>query len=122
MKGNLNLFSNRSLSLLGYFIASEIFIQILEGVNYLHKQIPPIIHGRLNANNILIKLDNRMDAIVKITDLGTVFLYSSEYQSQNRDKTPGSYIAPVNENTTLFNNRVDIYSLGIISQELFSSN
>ncbi len=44
LKNDSNLYSNEMLTELGYYIASEIFIQILNGVNYLHKQNKPIIH------------------------------------------------------------------------------
>jgi hypothetical protein len=33
-----HLKTNGTLTTVGYYIASQIFIEILEGVNYLHKQ------------------------------------------------------------------------------------
>jgi serine/threonine protein kinase len=39
-----HLKSNATLTPVGYYIANQIFIQILEGVNYLHTRNPPLIH------------------------------------------------------------------------------
>jgi hypothetical protein len=47
--------STKSLTTIGYYIASQIFIQILEGVSYLHKPNPPLIHRGLKPVNILLK-------------------------------------------------------------------
>jgi serine/threonine protein kinase len=44
-----------SLTTIGYYIASQIFIEILEGINHLHKQILPLIHRDLKPANILLK-------------------------------------------------------------------
>jgi serine/threonine protein kinase len=51
----INLKSNETLSTIGYYIASRIFIEILEGINYLHIQNPPLIHRDLKLTNILLK-------------------------------------------------------------------
>jgi serine/threonine protein kinase len=53
------------LSFTKYYISSEIFIDILEGVNYLHKQNPQIIHRDLCLDNILIKLKRIMKLLSK---------------------------------------------------------
>jgi serine/threonine protein kinase len=55
LRNNSILKSTESLTKIGYHIASQIFIQILESVNYLHKQNPPIIHRDLKPANILLK-------------------------------------------------------------------
>jgi hypothetical protein len=47
-----HLKTNGTLTTVGYYIASNIFLQILEGVNYLHEQNPPIIHRNLKPANI----------------------------------------------------------------------
>ena len=57
MKKDKNLYSNEMLTESGYDKANEIFIQILNGVNYLHKQNKPIIHRDLNPMNIMLKID-----------------------------------------------------------------
>jgi serine/threonine protein kinase len=39
-----HLKTNGTLTPVGYYIASQVFIQILEGINHLHKQNAPLIH------------------------------------------------------------------------------
>ncbi|HEY6438133.1 MAG TPA: hypothetical protein VIY47_16195, partial [Ignavibacteriaceae bacterium] len=39
-----HLKTNGMLTKVGYYIASNIFLQVLVGVNHLHKQNPPLIH------------------------------------------------------------------------------
>jgi serine/threonine protein kinase len=63
-----------SLSYLKYFTSSVIFLQILERVNYLHKQNPQIIHRDLCPDNILLKLETNDEIVVKIADFGLVTL------------------------------------------------
>jgi serine/threonine protein kinase len=41
---------------LKYYISSAIYIEILEGVNYLHKLNPQIIHRDLCPENILLRI------------------------------------------------------------------
>ena len=41
-----------------YFIRSEIFIEIIECLNYLHSCYPPIIHRDLKPLNVLINRRN----------------------------------------------------------------
>ena len=99
-----------------YFISTELLIELLEGVNYLHSLNPPIIHRDLKPQNILISLDN-CDRFLKICDFGISVLNDKTIVTTiNAAGTPG-YIAP-----ELFNGRydtkADIYSLGMIAYEL----
>jgi serine/threonine protein kinase len=54
-KKDSKLKTTESLTTIGYYIASQIFIQILEGVDHLHKHNPPIIHRNLKPANVLLK-------------------------------------------------------------------
>ncbi len=47
--------STESLTTIGYYIASQIFIQMLKGVNHLHKQNPSLIHRDLKPANVLLQ-------------------------------------------------------------------
>jgi serine/threonine protein kinase len=52
---DFNLKTGGTLTIIGYYIASQMFIEILKVVNHLHKQNPPLIHRDLKPVNILFK-------------------------------------------------------------------
>jgi serine/threonine protein kinase len=52
LEQELNQKYSEIMTPLGYYIASELFIELLESVDYLHKQ--NIIHRNLKPLNILI--------------------------------------------------------------------
>jgi serine/threonine protein kinase len=121
---NLITFEKKTkrLTSLGYYIASQLFIETLEGVDYLHKQIPPIIHRGLKPENIMLKIGSN-NRFVKIGDLGLVAVHEYADQSHtslgHSDNTNAKYTAPEVLNSRNYNTKADIYSLGVILQELF---
>jgi alpha-tubulin suppressor-like RCC1 family protein len=116
--GNNNLKTNNDLTLLGYFVASRLFIEILEGVNYLHNHDPQIIHRELKPSNILLKKEGG-NISVKIADFGLMDIH--KYAEQTRTQGLGSlrYMAPEVMDDIKCDAKADIYSLGIILQHLF---
>jgi hypothetical protein len=111
--------STKSLTTIGYYIASQIFIQILEGVSYLHKQNPPLIHRDLKPANILLKKSDSKGICVKIADFGYLAIHEFSEQSHTLDKGTPKYTAPEVINSRKYDTKADIYSLGIIFQNLF---
>ena len=76
-----------------YYISSELFNEILESVNYLHKLNPPIIHRDLKPTNILIT--NGMNGrFVKIADFGLAELHMFDDQTHTQGLGTVKYIAP----------------------------
>jgi serine/threonine protein kinase len=63
---------------LGYYISSELFIEILESVDYLHKQ--KVIHRDLKPTNVLITNGR----FVKIADFGLATIHEFERQSHTK--------------------------------------
>jgi hypothetical protein len=112
--------STESLTTIGYYIASQIFIQILKGVNYLHKQNPPLIHRDLKPANILLKICDQKRFFVKIADFGLMAIHHYSEQSHSIDKGTPKYTAPEVIDNKKYNMKADIYSLGIIFQKLFA--
>jgi serine/threonine protein kinase len=130
MEKDSDLYKNLSanLTLLGYYIASKIFAEILEGVNYLHKQ--DIIHRDLKPDNILFKLNADGGNFVKIADFGLVAIHKNadkELYSENKFAESqhtvgigaGRYAADEKKYGRKYDTRADIYSLGVIAEELF---
>jgi serine/threonine protein kinase len=56
------------MTLIGYYIASNLFIEMLESVQYLHEN--NIIHRDLNPCNIMLSKDIYISNSIKIVDFG----------------------------------------------------
>ncbi|XP_069811270.1 interferon-induced, double-stranded RNA-activated protein kinase-like [Dendropsophus ebraccatus] len=93
----------------------KIFCQIVEGVKYIHSQ--NFIHRDLKPENILFT----KDMVVKIGDFGLVTRMISEEENEalerTRDIGTESYMAPEQKDNK-YDNKVDIYPLGLILFEL----
>ncbi|CAG2164031.1 unnamed protein product [Oppiella nova] len=102
-----------------YFISCEILRQILESVQYLHELNPQIIHRDLKPENILIPENVRNGRFVKLRDFGLAVEHRTETkQSHTTNVGTAKYMAPELYQSK-YTTRSDIYSLGIMSMELF---
>jgi len=104
------------MSRLEYSISSELFKEILKGVHYLHTLCPPIIHRDLKPTNILIT-DGMNGKFVKLADFGLAVVHDKQTHTQGSGTN--KYIALEVLNGKKYDTKADIYSLGIITQELF---
>jgi hypothetical protein len=105
---------NRSLIVIDYFITSEILIEILEGVNFLHEK--NIIHRDLSLNNILLKQGGKK--VVRIADFGLAkFIGTSTQHTIDVGNT--RYQAPEVGRSNKYDTKADIFSLGVILEDLF---
>ncbi len=106
---------NETLTPIGYYIASQLFIEILNGVLLLHQN--NLIHKDLNPCNILVKKEGK--AFIKIGDFGLTSI--QEYAQQNHTKDRGhiKYMAPEVGESGIFDSKADIYSLGVVLEVLF---
>jgi len=97
----------------GFSDTKEIIVQILQGLDYLHKK--GIVHRDLKPDNILLK---SMDPLqVKISDFGLAKVFSTV--SENTLYT-GSflYASPEQAMGKPCSTSTDVYSLGIVLYEL----
>ena len=164
----MNTYVEKRFNLIKYFIRSEILVEIIECLNYLHSSKPPIIHRDLKPQNILINnalngkslklcdfgltlkgdentgntydvkpelkdddVQNHQDCrAVKLCDFG---LSKFCKVSQNtRGVGTFRYMAPevldedgeeeLPDKISRYNEKCDIYSLGVIAEELFELN
>ncbi|XP_064014794.1 interferon-induced, double-stranded RNA-activated protein kinase isoform X2 [Pogoniulus pusillus] len=92
-------------------MAQTKFLQILEGVNYIHSE--GLIHRDLKPQNILISREDK----VKIGDFGLVT--SAEYETFTENRGTKSYMAPEQVGDR-YGKEVDIYALGLIWFEILS--
>jgi hypothetical protein len=120
MDTDSNFSRNQSLTLSGYYIASYIFIEILEGVNCLHQRSPQIIHRDLKPDNILVKVEDN-EVFVKIADFGLIAFHEFAERTQTHSQDIGHirYAAPEVLNGNRYDTKANVYSLGIILQNLF---
>jgi serine/threonine protein kinase len=102
---------------IGYYIASQLFIEILESVQYLHEN--NIIHRDLNPYNIMLKIPKNFESFIKIIDFGLIAIHESADQTHSSNKGNIVYIAPEVYDGNKYDTKADIYSLGIILNELF---
>jgi hypothetical protein len=111
LKQELNQKYSEIMTPLGYYIASELFIELLESVDYLHKQ--NIIHRNLKPLNIVIT-DGINDRFTRITGFGLVTIHDNYGQIYTK------YTAPEIMTSKNYDIKSDIYSLGNIALQLFN--
>lgn len=105
-------------SILEYFASSKLFVQIVESVDFLHNQEPPIIHRDLKPANIMLDLVSSSGNFVRLCDFGLAKLHD-EHVKHTRVVGTAKYMAPEVANGQAYDWRCDIYSLGLIGNDLF---
>ena len=119
LKQDDKIYEYDTLSRMGYNMATQLFTQILEGVNYLHEQNPQIIHRNLSVYNILILNNYQSKSVVKIAGLGSACLHKEKGQKHTQYIGSASTMAPEVEDGTQYDTRADIYSLEEVLREKF---
>ncbi|KAL8526494.1 hypothetical protein ACS0TY_015625 [Phlomoides rotata] len=90
--------------------------QILQGLDYLHKHDPPVIHRDLKCDNIFV---NGHLGQVKIGDLGLAAILSGSHHAHSVIGTP-EFMAPELYEEE-YDELVDIYSFGMCVLEMLTS-
>ena len=128
---------------LEYYISCKIFIEILEALNYLQEQNPPILHRDIKPENILYTDKGLHTGIFfKLCDFGLAKLYgrstdnitvsninlnnlnhiNNDQSSMSTSNTIGvgtnKYMAPEVWDGK-YDTKADIYSLSIVGQQIF---
>ena len=85
----------------------------------MHSQKPSIIHRDLNPYNILLKINNENNSVIKIADMGLAVLHKYKDQSHTEDRGHIHFAAPEVLESRKYDMRADIYSLGIVLEKLF---
>jgi serine/threonine protein kinase len=73
----------------------------------------------LKPENILITYGMN-GRFVKIVDFGEIAFHKFDAQTHTQDKGTVRYVAPEVSNSRKYDTKADIFSLGVISQQLFS--
>ncbi|KAF3789516.1 Leucine-rich repeat receptor-like protein kinase [Nymphaea thermarum] len=93
----------------------NVAIGVAQGLCYLHHDCyPPVIHRDVKSNNIL--LDSNLEA--RIADFGLARLMVRKYETISTVAGSCGYIAPECGYTSKVDQRIDIYSFGVVLMEL----
>ncbi|KAL2917310.1 hypothetical protein HK105_202974 [Polyrhizophydium stewartii] len=71
-------------------VRTHFLLGTARGMQYLHERLPPIIHGDIKANNILVGDDGD----VRITDFGLAFIKASSSAHNSRTTSALRWTAP----------------------------
>ena len=104
---------------LEYFFSCELFRELLLCLEYLHHTIPVIIHRDLKPANILINYKKNNGMFMKICDFGLAAVQNLKGKKLTSNVGTEKYQAPEVANQQSYDYKVDIYSTGLIAQELF---
>merc|ERR1711964_89466 len=110
-----------------------IFTQIVEGLSYIHGN--GIIHRDIKPGNVFLKWRDDGGISAKLGDLGLAKLNVDRgYSSKHPKRSYGAegdmtqqcgtmlYMAPEQLETTSYTNKVDMYALGILLFEMFTTD
>jgi protein kinase/serine/threonine-protein kinase len=110
------------LTNIGFFIASSLLVEILECVEYMHTQVPEILHQNLKPKNILIT-ESSNGRFVKIVDSKKFSTQDFErFSKKSLVKGEIKYIAHEVLNKQPFSIKSDVFSIGVIIEDLFKIN
>ena len=99
-----------------YYICCQIFIELLEAINYLHQYKPQIMHRDLKPANILFDDKGINGIFFKLCDFGLARIID---ETSLTTLVGCSYYAPEVKYGNPYDTKSDIFSLGIIGCQLF---
>lgn len=89
-------------------------LELLETLEVLHNQNPPIIHRDVKPDNIIITNDNHL----RLMDFDAARVYKEESDKDTVLLGTRGYVAPEQYGYAQTDARSDVYSVGVVMQEL----
>ncbi|CAG2100102.1 unnamed protein product [Medioppia subpectinata] len=105
--------ADEALNLSEFFISCQIFLELLECIQYLHDLSPAVIHRDLKPENVLIG-NNDGKWKLKLCDYGLTQVF--ENLSIKRD---AKYLSPEETNGQNIDYKTDVYSAAKIGENIF---
>ena len=102
-------------------ITANVMKQVLLAVNYMHCHKPPMAHRDLKPENILLSSSDETDFDVKVADFGFSEFADPKEKMNLLCGTP-IYMAPEIIKKEKYDEKVDIWSIGIITFVLLTGN
>lgn len=93
-----------------------IIFQLCEGLKFLHAQNPPLIHRDIKPSNVILKEDGS----VKLIDFDTVRVYQENKEEDTRALGTKAYASPEHFGYGQTGPASDIYSVGVLMNELLT--
>ena len=87
----------------------SVMYDVANGLNHLHSQKPVIIHGDLNASNVLLNWSNK---VAKISDFGNSLILKASCESTTLYHGTLRYKSPEIMSGCEYDEKVDIFSYG----------
>ncbi|CAN4106276.1 unnamed protein product [Withania somnifera] len=113
-RGSLFRLLQRNASKLEWRRRIHMALDIARGMNYLHHFNPPIVHRDLKSSNLLVD----KNWTVKVGDFGLSRLKHETYLTTKNGKGTPQWMAPEVLRNEPSDEKVDIYSFGVILWEL----
>jgi serine/threonine protein kinase len=121
VRGSLRMVLNDSNTELSFLKKISLALDIADGMIYLHRRSPPIIHRDLKSQNVFITEPSPGKLVAKIGDWGSaraVALTGSKSMTQGVGTA--CWLAPEVINCAHFSKASDVYAYGIVLWEIFS--
>jgi serine/threonine protein kinase len=112
---------NKPINVIEYYILSQLVIELLQCLNYLHNEFePPIIHRDLKPSNILISYGMN-GRFVKVADFGLATFHEFEGQSHTQGCGTDGYRSSKVDKGTKYDTEADIHSLKVTLNQIFDA-
>ena len=108
-----------SMDAFEYYISCKLFEELLECVQHLHESTPPIIHGNLKPQNVLVNERPLSGRYLLLCDFGAALFDSLNTVTHTQKNSSRNYRDLIVKKDEAPNTKYDIYSLGLICQDLF---
>lgn len=116
-KGSLHSLLHNHLQKPEYGTFLQIAVEVADAMQYCHQLVPPVVHRDLKTQNILLTASGQ----VKIADFGIAKVKQSTFlDTKHLNAGTVAYMAPELFTGELIDEKIDVYSFGVILWECWT--